>query len=233
MAFRSSASASSSGGAITATPSGVAVNDILVALYQIDNNSATVTLPSGWAEVTGSPITYGSGNPDGGRMFVARKVATGTDSFQFNDNSGGTDNALICAAFSARDTSTPFSTNPVFTQSTASSTTPVSATITGGTATAADDVAIFLFGDQTASDGRWTGSTITNYTERNDGVNNNWVSFVALQTRDNVGGGATGNFSVTITRDSGTGNIGYGGCVLFIKSDGSGGGDVLMSQICM
>jgi hypothetical protein len=81
-----------------------------------------------------------------------------------------------------------------------------------------DDIGIGLGTDDAAAGQRWTYSTITNYTEQVDGVAQDWVSGAGLQTRDNVSAGATGNFSVTITRGAGAGNSGYSGIVVAIAA---------------
>lgn len=222
MAFRSSAKASSSsGGTITATPTGVAAHDYLGATYLCDTNTGNLNVPSGWTN--DQTNQWASGGPDGGRQFFAFKAdASGTDGFGFSDTAGTASNALITAAWSGRDNSTPHSTARVKTLDTNSNTSPVSATITGITASAGDDIAVFMGADQTVAGGRWTFSTITGFTERQDGVATDWVSGIALDTQDNVAGGATGNFSTTITRGSGTGNTGYAAVVVAIKAASGG-----------
>lgn len=222
MAYRSSNKATSStGGVITATPAGVTAHDYLGATYLVDSNTATLTAPSGWTN--DSSNLWGSGAPDGGQQFFAFKAdASGTDAFGFTDSTGNTSNAVIAAAWSGRDNASPHSAARVKTLNTTSNVSPISATITGITASASDDIAVWLATDQTVAGGRWTFSTIATYTERQDGVATDWVSGIALDTLDNASAGATGNFSTTITRDSGTGNSGYAGIVVAIKAAAGG-----------
>jgi hypothetical protein len=160
---------------------------------------------------------------DGSTQFYADKDdATGSDAFGFADNAAGNNKALITAAWSGRNNSAPRSATPVTTGNSASNTSPISATITGITAVSGDDIGIGLGTDELAS-ARWTESTITNYTSQVNGVALDFVSGAGLQTRDNVSAGATGNFSVTITRNSGTGNSGYCGIVVAIAAAAAGG----------
>lgn len=212
MAFRSSAIANSTGGEITATPAGVAVDDYLGAFYVADSNTPTLTPATNFVERAQVTLTL-----DNQRLFFADKIATGSDTFNFSDSVGNA-NALIVSALSGRDTTSPRSTSPVTTGDSNSNTTPISASLTGITASLDDDILICLATDQNAASGRWTYSTITDYTERHDGIAADWTSGTALQTRDAVAAGATGNFSVTITRNSGTGNAGYGGIVVALKA---------------
>lgn len=220
MAFRSSAVAFAASGNVTATPSGVQVGDYLGGWFLTDSASNTLTAPSGWTQR--AAILWAGGGPDGGQQFYADKIATGTDSFQFSDTPNAASRTLICGAWSGRDTTNPRSTTPVTTKNTSSNTSAISATITGITATANDDIAIGLSTDQTLAAGRWTFSTITGYTEKQDGVAQDWTSGAGLQIQDNVGAGATGNFAVTIT-NSATGNAGYGAIVVAIKAAASTG----------
>lgn len=227
MALRSSAVAFSASGAITATPSGVQVDDYLGGWFLTDNATNTLVPPSGWTQR--ASIVWPAGSPDGGQQFYADKIATGSDSFQFSDTSNPAARTLFCGAWSGRDTASPRSTAPVTTLNTTSNASAISATINGITASLGDDIAIGLGTDQTLAAGRWTFSTIAGYTERQDGVNNDWTSGAGLQTQDNVVAGATGNFSVTIT-NSATGNAGYGGIVVAIKAGAVAAGNVGAAQ---
>jgi len=223
MAFRSSAiTSSNTGGNLTATPSGVAAHDYLLGWFTRDGNHGAPTYPSGWTQRGANTDT----TPDGQDCYSFDKDdATGSDSFTVTD--GNTNqSALITSAYSGRNNAAPRSATPVVTSNTASNTSPISATYIGITAVAGDDIAVLIMTDQVAADGRWNASTITNYTQQRDGVNVDWVSGFGLQTRDNVGGGATGNFAVTWTRTTGTGNAGYRGVVHAIAAAAGGGGSV-------
>lgn len=219
MAYRSSAIASAATGAITATPAGVQVGDYLGGLFTTDSALATVSLPSGWAQKAN--INHAAGTPDGANTWYADKVATGSDSFQFNDNSSS-NRSLVTAAWSGRDTSNPLSTAPVTTKNTTANGNPFTATYNGIAASDGDDVGIFFFGDQTTAADRFVTAPPTNYTERQDGVAQDWVAAIGLDTRDNVSAGATGNF--TSAWSTGPGFSGYGAVVVAIKVLAPAGG---------
>jgi hypothetical protein len=222
MAFRSSAIASASvAGTLTATPTGVAAHDYLLALYTIDFGSGandTMTPPSGWSQQVN--VDFVTATPDGQEVWLADKNdATGSDAFGFTDSDGnGGGRALICSAWTGRNNTTPLSITPTTTKNTTANASPISATLNGITAQAGDDVAVFAGTDQTDAGGRWTFSQITSYTERNDGVNTDWVSGIGLQTQDAVGAGATGNFSTTITNGGSGAGAGYWAIVVAIKA---------------
>jgi len=220
MAFRSSAiTSSSTGGTVTATPAGVQAHDYLGLLFDGDNTGFTPTYPSGWTERANADL---SGPDVQTARYADKNDASGSDSFTLISNTA-TGVAMITAAWSGRDNTNPRSTTPVTTTNTTANASAISATITGITATANDDIAVWMFTDQTIAASRWTYSTITNYTERQDGVATDWVSGIALDTRDNVSAGGTGNFSTTIT-DASSSTSGYGGIVVAIKLAPAGGG---------
>lgn len=221
MAFRSSAIASAATGAITATPAGVQVGDYLGGLFTLDASVGNVSFPAGWAQQDSWVHTV-----DGQSTWYADKIAAGGDSFQFNDGGLGSGGArsLVTAAWSGRDTASPRSATPVKTFSNVSNASPISATYTGITASQSDDIAIFFFTDQGSAAERWLSTAITNYTERQDGVNQDWVSGIGLQTRDNVNAGATGNFSATLS-NSVAANAGYGALVVAIRIAGGNAAD--------
>lgn len=214
MAFRSASSATSAaGGTITATPAGVVAHDYLAGMYVADG-ARTVTVPTSW----NTAINLDQAAPDGQTTrFSDKNDATGTDSFGWG-TSDGVNIACINGAWSGRDNTTPRSTTPVSTINTSSNASAISASFTGITATLNDDIAVFMGTDQDAAAARWTFSTITSYTERVDGIAQDWVSGLALDTRDAVSAGATGALASTITRGVGTGNAGYAGIVVAIKA---------------
>lgn len=228
MAFRSSAKASSAaGGTITATPAGVAAHDYLAGFYTADG-SRTITVPTGW----NTAINLDQASPDGqSTRWSDKNDATGTDSFGWG-TTDGVNVACINGAWSGRDNTTPRSTTPVSTINTTGNASPVSASFTGITATVNDDIAVFMGTDQDAAAARWTFSTITNYTEREDGIAVDWISGLALDTRDAVSAGATGSLASTITRGVGTGNAGYAGIVIAIKA-AAGGGAAVQPRLMM
>jgi len=219
MAFRSSAKANATSGNVTATPPGVQAHDYLAAILSHDSGSTTGA--TGWNQI--DQLNYG---PDNQVSTLFDKYdATGSDSFQFSSNTSfGI--GLICAAWSGRDNSAPRSAPPVRTADGTERTSPISISLTGITAQAGDDLAVFMGMDQTHGDARWTFSEITNFTERQDGVNEEWASGINMQTRDNVSAGATGSLATTATRSSGTGQGAWCGWVMAIKASGGGGSTV-------
>ncbi len=214
MSFRSSAIASSSsGGNLTATPAGVAAHDYLGAIWVADGTAEAPTPPAGWTlRVTAS------GGADGQCFrYYDKDDASGSDSFTFT-YAGGSPCVLICAAWSGRDNANPRSTTPVTTAFAGSNAGhPISFTITGISATAGDDIAVWACTDDASGGSRWTFSTISGFTERNDGANQDWASGALLQTLDNAAGGATGNFSTTIS-DSGVHSGDRAAIVVAIKA---------------
>lgn len=223
MAYRSSASGSATSGNVSATPAGIQAHDYFAAWCLIDDSAAGLTRPTGW----NAPTTVTWSTPDGSRLFFSDKNdASGSETsadFTFAKSAGSSNTSLNTVALSGRNNTTPRSTAVVSTTDQNSNTSAISATLTGITAAEGDDVLIGWGTDQTVAGARWTASTITNYTERQDGVAQDWVSGIGLQTRDNVSAGATGNFSVTLTRTTGTGNAGYGAIVAAIAAAAGGG----------
>jgi len=228
MAFRSSAKASSAaGGTITATPAGVAAHDYLAGFYTADG-SRTITAPTAWNTI----ITVDLASPDGqSNRFSDKNDATGSDAFGWG-TSDGVNVAVINGAWSGRDNTTPRSATPVTTSNTSANATPISCSFTGITATANDDIALFKSTDQTAAADRWNFAPPASYTEREDGIAVDWISGLALDTRDAVGGGATGSLASTATRTSGTGTAGYAGIVIAIKA-AAGGGAAVQPRLMM
>jgi hypothetical protein len=220
MAYRSSASASSAaGGTITATPPGVQAHDYLAGFYTADG-SRTITQPTGWS----TQINLDQVSPDGqSTRFSDKFDATGSDAFGWG-TTDGVNVAVENAAWSGRDNTTPRSATPVSTINTTANASPISASLTGITAQNGDDIGVFMATDQDAAAARWTFSQITNYIERIDGIAVDWISGLALDTRDAVSAGATGALASTITRGAGTGNAGYSGIVIAIKAASAGSG---------
>lgn len=224
MAYRSSAKANATSGSVTATPPGVAAHDYLAAIFSHDSGSTTGA--TGWNQI--DQLNYG---PDNNVATLFDKYdATGSDSFQFASNTSfGL--ALVCSAWSGRDNTSPRSATPVRTADSGPLNSPISASLTGITATTGDDIGVLIGVDQTDGGARYTFSQITNYTERQDGVNEDYVSGITLQTRDNVSAGATGSLATTITRSGGADSAGWCGWVIAIKAASSGGQTVTIGLV--
>ena len=65
-----------SGSLTPGAPAGKAVGDLLFLIVESRGIATTVTTPSGWTAVSGSPFT--SGTASGGRIYVFTRVADGT-----------------------------------------------------------------------------------------------------------------------------------------------------------
>lgn len=214
MAFRSSAKANATSGSVTATPPSVVAGDLLIAHFNHDSGSNPT--PSGWTLIDSD--TY---FPDGQVGAIYYRVATGTDSFTFSSDTGF-GMALTVSAYSGRDTSSPFSATAVKTVNSSNNSSPVSVSMSGITASAGDDIVVVCGGDQPSDVARWSASTISSYTLRQNQVNEDYCSAITLQTRDNVSAGATGSLAFTFTRTGGSDGLGYLGWVLALKA-GAGG----------
>ena len=220
MAFRSSAvtvqGASISADLVATMPSGVASGDQLLALTTWDGFNTTVTPPSGWTQLE----LHNLSSPDGQTMYLWTKVATGSEGATQTWNGQTKGVVGIIAAWSGRTSSALTSGQVVKTNSTASNTSPISVSLTGVTASASDDIAVFVATDSVATS-QWSYSTITNYTNQATGNSTDWASG-NLQYRDNVSAGATGSLATTVTRSSGSGNAGWGGFVIRIPVASAG-----------
>lgn len=228
MAFRSADHVvRSTNGTLTSAPAGLVANDYVAAQLVSDNSGATYSYTtSGLTE----RINNDQAAPDTQTQRYADKIATGTDDLTV-DFTVGTYHHFVCAAFSGRNTSAPRTATQA-TSNTTSNPTPVSASATGVTAANGDDIFVCWQCDQTVTGDDWSSASYpAGYTEASDRADTNWVSSGCFY-KENVGAGATGSITWTITRDAGTGNTGYGAVVVAIAWDGvSGGGQGLSVQL--
>jgi hypothetical protein len=217
MAFRSSAIATTNaGGNLTATPSGVAAGDYLSGWYSQDGTppNFTVTVPTGWTE---EKTLDEQALPDGAYIRYADKIAAGGDSFTFTTNDTTHEAALICAAHSGRAQTSPAS---FITSSslTTLGTSPLTASITGGTAASADDLLVYVVADNPVA-GVWSftppANPIGHFILQQNGSSGSFVS-MSLATLDNFAGGATGSISEILTKA--TNQTGWYAVVAAIKS---------------
>ncbi|MEQ1574214.1 MAG: hypothetical protein ABL993_08210, partial [Vicinamibacterales bacterium] len=158
------------------------------------NNSTAHTTATGWVEI-GAEVN--TGTPDNQTFSLhEKKVATGSDSYDFTSVSA-TRAIIQVVCLSGRH-----ATNEVVQASTldiTSNTTPISMSITGVTALEGDDIILFTQLNQTAAGDTWGTDSPTNYTERHDVANSDWIT-AATNTRDAVSAGATGALTMTATR---------------------------------
>lgn len=216
MAFRSAATTAHGSTDWTANaPSGVTAGDREIALVSQDNAGATVTFPSGF----GTPQSADLSGPDSQTVWVAERVVAGGDSYAFTSSTSNSGVTHILA-FSGRHASTA-STFGTATQNTTSNSSPISASCNGVTAASGDDVALVLGIDITSSGAtaNWT-TPPTSYTQGS--TSSSGLGCALTCYRENVGSGATGSLTGTITLSAG--NAGYGGYAIAIPSSGGGGG---------
>lgn len=221
MAFRNSSQtlrASGAGTSLTGSaPTGTAANDYLAAFVVLDGVTAdTITPPAGWTS-RGS-FGFIAGTPDGAKVEIFDKIATGSDSYAFS-TSVSNDAVLIVGAWSGRDTTTPRTFLTVSTPNTTANASPVSIGLTSGTAAANDDVAFFGMMDLTVGTDTWGYTAPGSYTERNDAQQG--FASATLATRDAVSAGAIGTLTATGTRSAGSGAAGWGGVVISIAAAAS------------
>lgn len=201
-----SVQANAGGSTFAVTMPTISVGDHVYVMLNSDGASQSLTAPGTgyWTQIKNNSMA----GPDGETIQLYGRIADGTEGSTQSWGIAGKGIVAIAASFSGRSSSLITSTNVSVTTSTASNTTPVSASLTGLTASANDDLFAFIALDVTAAGPTWTASTITNYTARQT-ANSGDAAIAMLQTRDNVSAGATGSLSTTLTRTAGSGNTGY------------------------
>lgn len=214
MGYRDSAVTSFTGTAtLAATMPTTGVGDAVLAMVTQDVQGQTFTPPAGWVLVSQND----SSGPDGQSraLFEMTNGAPASPPGSYTWTSGTTGNAqIIIASWSGRTRARTFTTN---TTNTASNATPISASFTGGTAVAADDLVVFMAMDSVGAD-TWSFGTPTwggagSFTLRINSPGNTNTG-CGLATLDNVAAGATGSIADTITRTAGSNVAGYGGYVI-------------------
>src|SRR5258706_14748137 len=125
-AFRSAASATTTGATLTITkPTGVALNDVLIASIGLTPSSGTITPPSGWTLVRRTD----NAGPTSNSLAVYYKVATGSEPTSYAwGMSGASFTTGGVHAFTGIDTTTPIHIENG--QTTASATTHATPSIT-------------------------------------------------------------------------------------------------------
>lgn len=210
MSFVQSAGASHTGIESFNVVFGAAVGaNKLLAIVTDDGTGDTITAPTGFTQyATNADLT----GPDGATIRAFYKDAAGTEGTTFAWASSAGHVQVSMSEHSGRATGAP--TFSAATKNTSSNASPISASFTGVTAVAADDLVLLAALDQVNQTSVWSFSvTSSGWTNRNTVSPADWgTSFLA--TKDNVSAGATGNVAVTITRSSGSGNAGYGGFVV-------------------
>jgi hypothetical protein len=226
MAFGTESHSTGTGTSVAiSTPASTASGETLLYAISADGNGATVTFPTGFAHVTGSPETLGS--PDGHRLHVGWKVADGTE--------GGTLTATISASlgwsgcilrYTGRHATAPIDVSPGINKNgtgNASPVAPASATIT--TVTNGCDLVWIAILDPTSATPGAASTPPSGYTERVDTTGTNGTTITAADINQGTAG-ATGAVTGSISFSAGT-----AGWIAFLvplaPSAGGGGGRIL------
>lgn len=213
MAFRGSAVVAGSGTTQTVTVTGIGIqlgDIVLLSLTEAMTN--TPTFPAGFAQVPGTSPAVNDGNS---HNIVFYKVATSTEvaasTLAVTGVSFG--GALTCRVYSGRNTSSPFTTQSQTAHGTAAAF-PVTFSITGLSATAGDDVVVFV-GEQitagsTAATLSYTPSAgFANGVLANDIITTNaqWTGSSDILNTSGSTGTIAG--SIAVTSGAGPGQTGY------------------------
>lgn len=198
MAYRSSTEAAGASGGDSFTisvPTGVAANDIVVLVVELDYPSGTITWPSGFTQLAATTTIDGV-------HAVAWKRLTGADSGTYTITStvpSGLGYAANALAFSGRHTTNNPAVSTAAVQNTVQSA-PVTVTANGVTAVAGDDLIWFASMDADASGQGSVFTPPSGYTERQEtgGATDQWC-YISTATVDNVSAGATGSVAGTFT----------------------------------
>lgn len=214
-AFRSSSTATAASGSLSyPQPAGAAVGDFVLFAWTCFG-AGTV----GYASTMVGTTQNNQSGPDGEDTGFAGRILDGTETWPFIVTfSGGADRTGICVAFQNVDTGTPFDVTSSYTESQASNTTPISTSCSGISPSANSCLVWLANTDQTVAADRWSYSTPSGFTMREDVHSINWAH-LALATQENFAGGFTGSVTATATRDSGTGNAGWAGYVIALRSN--------------
>lgn len=180
--------------------SGVAAGDLL--LLFVESANQPVAAPSGYTQVTNSPVAIGTAAAAGGvALQVFYRIATGADTTTTVAGSGDHTTA-IKMAFRGVSTSTPFDATPVSGTKTTASTSSSYPGITTATANAMVVYASALDLDaaSTATTSSQANANLTSITERHDQtVTSGFGGGLVITTGMKATAGATGNLTATVT----------------------------------
>lgn len=233
-AYRSSNSIATTSGTSTSltvtTPTGTVQDDIVILCAAV-GGSATATF--GWpASFTQFTADASTATPDTKTIRCAWKREGASPPANYavtNDIGGGDKMVLIATSFSGRHTTN--APTAVATTQTVAQADPVTIGATGFTAAAGDDA--LWFAAQSGGVGEaaftWTYTPPASYTERQDAAADAYTSG-AVATRDNLGAGATGTLSGSMTSGDAD-NGGWGALVIQLPSAGGGAGSSVVPII--
>lgn len=180
--------------------SGVAAGDLL--LLFVESANQPVAAPSGYTQVTNSPVAIGTAAAAGGvALQVFYRIATGADTTTTVADSGDHTTA-IKMAFRGVSTSTPFDATPVSGTKTTASTSSSYPGITTATANAmvVYASALDLGAASTATTSSQANANLTSITERHDQtVASGFGGGLVITTGMKATAGATGNLTATVT----------------------------------
>lgn len=212
MAYRnSSQNQDPSASATVPVPSGIAENDIIIAVISVDYLDALHNI-SGFTSLDNSRNTV-----DGQRTITMWKRATGSESGSFDWGYGGNNWASQCYLFSGRHlTNPPVATGNV---NTSQNTLPITITATGVTAVAGDD--LLLLGAPDCNN-TLVSSTYSSWPSGFNERITNFSGWAALggATKENVSAGSTGDLTVQWTCTTAPTWAGWAGVLIRIPSAG-------------
>jgi hypothetical protein len=180
--------------------SGVTANDLI--LLFVESANQAVTLPTGFTEVTGSPVSTGTAAAAGGvRLSVYYRFATGADTTTSVADTGDHTTA-IKLAYRGVDQTTPFDATAVTgTKGTASTSSSFPGiTTTTDNAWVVHGSALDLDAASTATTGTPTNANLTGLTERHDQtVTSGFGGGLVIIDGVKASAGASGNTTATVT----------------------------------
>lgn len=209
----------------TGTPG---VGDFIVVCATIRGSTGSITTPSGWTAMTGSPFQNGTSNTSRMYLFYRIRQAGDANSVTFTPSAGAANNTFLAQAyyFAGVDPTTPIEVNPVQTDLASSSTTI--GAITGVTTTNANALAVCFFhraddaGTWGSPTNSWVISTATN-SKVTSALGTD--ASMGMANKEMPSAGATGTFTATIT--SGAAATGMG--VVFALKAQTGTGKVQLT----
>jgi hypothetical protein len=204
----------------TGTPG---VGDLIVVCATIRGSTGTISTPSGWTAMTGSPFQNTASNLSRMYLFYRVRQAGDANSVSFTVSGGTTNNTLLAQAyyFGGVDPASPIEVNPVKTDQAASSTEV--GPLTGVTTLAADAVAVAFWhraddaGTFSTSSSGWVHNSATNAVVASTlGTD----AAMGMATKPMPTAGASGTYTLTIAGGSSFAGMGV---VLSLKAQtGSG-----------
>ena len=223
MAYRGGAVAPAGGteSSITVTVSGIGIQsgDIVV-LFGVFGGGGTLTptFPTGFSAIPGLSTV----NCNNQTMAAAYKVAGSSEPSSYTVTPGSNDYlSLLCAVWSGRNTSSPF-TAVATTVGTNTSSLPQTLSVTGLTAALSDDIGMFVGMAGTGNGQSYSFTPPSGYS--NGQISTAAVYYnpaAASATNLSVSAGATGTLGGSINASGGA-NTTYGGYVLSLAAGGGG-----------